>query len=735
MVREAAFEAVYQIADQWRNRCLLDDKSLLWPEEITWTVENIARSVALLSARREDERREAATFFRTRLIGEKPAVARLIADAVGIWQLSVGWMKPATRIGTVEAIASAVEEADEPDVETLRAAYSSGFLATDPSNHPTRRYQQLQTMLEFARRVHQGAVSLSDPQSCKNVLTEVAKGTVYGLDAPNLLLHLLFPDEFEAITLNSTKQKIIDRFSRFSDHATDPDEALLRIRAHLSYELGRTDWTYHDEDVRPLWDKPIAVETQYWKIAPGENGKQWGWFKDAGLIAVSWKGSPDLGTLGTDKSQFVEQLTNDPSMQKMGYNLGYAGDQLWMFSNEMRIGDIVVAYGSTRVHGWGVITGDYVHREGIENRFEHQRSVDWTSLESVSLDFLPPELQKKLTRTVTISRLTEKEFETIRDGGDSGSTPTLPELLHFSQSQIDEISQLIEAKRQLVFEGPPGSGKTYLADLLARHLTSNPLTGEHNEQIEIVQFHQSYGYEDFVQGIRPVTDEQGRLQYRVTPGIFLQLCERARANPEKTFVLIIDEINRGNLSRIFGELLMLLEYRDRRVRLPYSTGEQPSFLQIPPNLYLIGTMNSTDRSLAMIDYALRRRFYFYRLQPVVDGQASVLARWLERQPAFTPVERHSVLRYFIELNERISRQLTADFQVGHSYFMDPAINRPEMLERVWKHALRPLLEEYFHASRARRDEIESYAPTELRSAQGRDDAQPPFDPRDDDTEA
>ncbi len=138
---------------------------------------------------------------------------------------------------------------------------------------------------------------------------------------------------------------------------------------------------------------------------------------------------------------------------------------------------------------------------------------------------------------------------------------------------LDEIESLLLDKKQIIFEGPPGSGKTFLADLFARYFTENPLEGEHDERIEVVQFHQSYGYEDFVQGIRPVTDGEGRLQYRVMPGIFLQHCERARANPDKRFVLIIDEINRGNLSRIFGELLMLLEYRDKKVRLPYAAGD------------------------------------------------------------------------------------------------------------------------------------------------------------------
>ena len=146
-----------------------------------------------------------------------------------------------------------------------------------------------------------------------------------------------------------------------------------------------------------------------------------------------------------------------------------------------------------------------------------------------------------------------------------------------------------------------------------------------------MQFHQSYGYEDFVQGIRPVTDEHGQLQYHVLPGIFMRMCDLAARNPDQRFVLIIDEINRGNLSRIFGELLLLLEYRDKRVRLPYGAvdgKDDQAYLSIPRNLYLIGTMNSTDRSLALIDYALRRRFYFYRLLPVVDGHAPVLDRWL-----------------------------------------------------------------------------------------------------------
>ena len=155
--------------------------------------------------------------------------------------------------------------------------------------------------------------------------------------------------------------------------------------------------------------------------------------------------------------------------------------------------------------------------------------------------------------------------------------PTLEDLAaktYLDITELEEIESLLEEKQQLVFEGPPGSGKTFVAKLFARYFTGNSLDVAEppDERVELVQFHQAYGYEDFVQGIRPVTDEHGRLQYHVLPGIFMRLCDLAARNPKKRFVLVIDEINRGNLSRIFGELLLLLEYRNERVRL--HTGRQ-----------------------------------------------------------------------------------------------------------------------------------------------------------------
>jgi MoxR-like ATPase len=296
------------------------------------------------------------------------------------------------------------------------------------------------------------------------------------------------------------------------------------------------------------------------------------------------------------------------------------------------------------------------------------------------------------------------------DLSQSGSLDDLAAATFMDQRDLREIESLLLEKKQIVFEGPPGSGKTFLADKFARYFTGNPLDGIVDESVELVQFHQSYGYEDFVQGIRPLTTSDGSLQYRVQSGIFAGFCERAAANPLKRFVIVIDEINRGNISRIFGELLLLLEYRDKRVRLPYGIASDSSeaYMSIPFNVFIIGTMNSTDRSLALIDYALRRRFYFYRLLPVVDGRASVFSKWLAEQD-IEDVENRRLLTLFLQLNARIREHMSEDFQIGHSYFMIDGIGRAEQQARVWRHAVMPLLAEYFHNSRNSEEILDSFA--------------------------
>ncbi|MGH7172525.1 MAG: DUF2461 family protein [Gemmataceae bacterium] len=247
---------------------------------------------------------------------------------------------------------------------------------------------------------------------------------------------------------------------------------------------------------------------------------------------------------------------------------------------------------------------------------------------------------------------------------------------------IERARHLLELKRQLILQGVPGTGKTHVARHLARLLT-----GGRDERIRLVQFHPAYSYEEFVEGIkvRSVTvDGRSDVTYPVEEGLLCAFAEEASRRPAETHVLLIDEINRGNLPRIFGELLYLLEYREQSVCLPCSRRH----FRLPSNLYLLATMNAADRSVALIDQALRRRFSFLDMPP----DAAVLARWLHAHTPAVFAERVRML--FERLNARLCTDLGPQGQIGHSYFMVPDLDEAR-LRIIWQHHVRPQLEEHF----------------------------------------
>lgn len=253
----------------------------------------------------------------------------------------------------------------------------------------------------------------------------------------------------------------------------------------------------------------------------------------------------------------------------------------------------------------------------------------------------------------------------------------------FEEEALARWVQAVERKGQVIFYGPPGTGKTLLAQGVARHLV-----GGGDGFYELLQLHPAYQYEDFIQGLRPVLGEGGELSYEMKPGRFLTFCREAAAR-EDTCVLIIDEINRANLSRVFGELMYLLEYRERSIELA-GGGE----LRIPKNVRLLGTMNTADRSIAVVDHALRRRFAFIALQPDYD----VLRRYHERQKTGFDVER--LVTVLQRLNERIG---DANYEVGISFFLRRDL--AEQLPDVWRMEIEPYLEELFFD---RPEEVEAW---------------------------
>src|SRR5690606_25918879 len=196
-----------------------------------------------------------------------------------------------------------------------------------------------------------------------------------------------------------------------------------------------------------------------------------------------------------------------------------------------------------------------------------------------------------------------------------------------ARESLDEIVELLEDKGQVIFYGPPGTGKTYLARELAKALAPDPT------QRMLVQFHPSTSYEDFFEGYRPDVDPDGNLTYRLVRGPLGLIADRARENPLRRYVMVIDEINRANLPKVFGELLFLLEYREESVRSLYRPDEP---FELPKNLWFIGTMNTADRSIALVDAAMRRRYHFVPCFPNQGMMSDLHRRWLaaNEEPAW-----------------------------------------------------------------------------------------------------
>ena len=258
--------------------------------------------------------------------------------------------------------------------------------------------------------------------------------------------------------------------------------------------------------------------------------------------------------------------------------------------------------------------------------------------------------------------------------------------LFIPESQIDEILRMLEYKKNIILTGPPGVGKTFSAKKLVQ------LLGGTKSHIEMVQFHQSYSYEDFVQGFRP----QASGAFIIKDGIFVELCKLAIEHPNEDYYLIIDEINRGNLSKIFGELLLLIE-KDKRgksnaINLSYSNNIEEKFY-IPENVYIIGTMNTADRSLSMVDYALRRRFAFFNILPAFGSKK--MEDYLLNE-GFDKSQVEKIFSHFLNLNTFIKMELGDGFQIGHSYFSSSDFDDFDIWYKgIVQYEINPLLREYW----------------------------------------
>jgi hypothetical protein len=467
-------------------------------------------------------------------------------------------------------------------------------------------------------------------------------------------------------------QKVLEAHQKLRDLGQDFDLSLLDTDLFLHVISAEEEGK---EAVKRIVDPPPPEEDEhdYWQIAPGEKARLWDELYKNSIAAVGFS-RMDFDLSGKSEPEafnlFKEHYSDFTDMKtKINFR------QLWHFVN-LKPGDkIAINKGKSVLLGLGVVKSGYKFRPEREE-YKHTVDVDYYKV-SDGIQ-IPENLQGKFGKTIVPLKKSEFEnLEKLFPGPPVQKKYSLDDFVNdtgFLEKQIKQWHRILLRKKHIVFQGPPGTGKTFVAQRLARYLVSGT-----PELIETVQFHPAYAYEDFVQGIRPeVTD--GKLSYALMPGRFKEFCDRS-ANENAPCVMLIDEINRANLARVFGELMYLLEYRDQAI--PLSAGGKP--FKIPENVYIIGTMNTADRSIALVDHALRRRFSFIRLKPDYE----VLKAHLESKG----FSGEGLIRVLKEINQAID---DPNYEVGISFFMREDNKLKEHLPDIWVGEIEPYLEEFFY---------------------------------------
>jgi 5-methylcytosine-specific restriction protein B len=435
---------------------------------------------------------------------------------------------------------------------------------------------------------------------------------------------------------------------------------------------------------------------------------------DSGYCSLSAERLRTLAA-GVSRAEVTAAVEEDYADRPYNARRRYASE-FADFLSRMQVGDLVLTSEDDSFH-LGVVTGPPQFVASVENRANLTRTVDWRSGGSpLSLDDLPPGLVAEISPDLNLINLTEfaDELTALLPGGDAAKEAaeksraarafTLPDATAALAAELNmptdtawlqECVELLRERPQLIFYGPPGTGKTYIARALARHLAPR-------DNIKLVQFHPEYSYQDFFQGLRPVLgggsggDDSGHVRYDIVPGPLRKLVDAARDNPSEPYFLIIDEINRADLAKVFGELYFLLEYRDEAIDLMYAAPNDKPF-SLPRNVHIIGTMNTVDRSIGLLDTAMRRRFAFVELHPDREPVNTVLTNWLA---AHDLSARPALL--LTALNEQLEDR---DLRIGPSYLLRKELyldadGKPweadrvdANLSRVWRTAILPLLEE------------------------------------------
>ncbi len=773
MVRYPSKEAkrVYAAAQRFVAAALKDDDSLFTPGRAVWSAATLDDLHERFVEHPDTSSDKFEVKFERQLRGAPDLTIQLAAELTYVHLLitrSMGGDRKRELLGTILSWMSDPVQIPAP----LDEALDDGFVSTGMA-FLTRRPNQLWFLIAFMRRwkslpAQERESCLDDPWKFKDVVLAAAqKGSASQEDA---LLHLVFPDTFEAIVLREAKSRIAEHFKEYvRSSTTDLDRQLLEIRQGLTPEYG-ADFQFWQPELATRWqkdtshwgrfvqwarrfydpDKIDALERNYklecaaqvraaidavlageanWpeKMRRAFGGKNnitshymharfLGWCEQETAAALN-----ALQLLFSEGRHLAERIrafsralpkevvsgqgsrVNLISYLLMGVDpTEYPPYQATPYKKAMKLvgfpGSSPTSPEET-VYAWALqFLDDFIVQAaalGLElrDRLDAQ-SLVWILTRMYRIDELSPEeraaflefMQEEDPADATEPVVAEPEGqETEEEPHDT--LEALAARLFMPSSCLEEMRRLLLAKKQIVFYGPPGTGKTYVALQLAEHLARS------SNAVTVVQFHPSYAYEDFVEGYRPHMFDTGP-GFQLRDGPLKQIAEQASAAPADLHVLVIDEINRGNIAKIFGELYFLLEYRRHEIKLQYSG----KLFSLPDNLLVIGTMNTADRSIALVDLALRRRFFFYPFFPDRPPVHGVLERWLSRHKP----ELAWVARVVDRLNKRLDDR---DVAVGPSYFMRADLDE-EWVRLIWQHSILPYVAEQLDGQPDRLEEFD-----------------------------
>ena len=640
----------------------------------------------------------------------------------------------------------------------LDAAFNVGLI-TPGIAFAAKKWKQLQYLAEFVvwwRSLKESIrlEALADPWAFK----EVTLGVSVPAAQPQqmALLHLVHPDSFEAIISKKVKQEIADEFRREVDQPhKDVDRLLLQIREKLSADYGssfhfyspylKSQWSgekssawdyvkfwvdrFHNaglEEVR-VWN--LDVITQLAASRQQALSKEEGWldglmpglrkatkmvdfhvaadFREwcqqepaAAQEALSdfWTSDADAATrIDRFDAVFPDQNKRGPASRLSLMSLFLATEEAGQYPpyKHRSVTKLMqkvgypqysrdLSLGQSYTHALDFL--DLMIKQAIPFHLTDRldaRSACWCIVESSEKPASWSEQQ--WARLQSYRKVTPSPEGQRR----SGDLQQVADDLLLNVEFLDDVRRLIEDKKQIIFYGPPGTGKTYIALRLAKALAGS------EEAVRLIQFHPSYSYEDFVEGYRPRQLPNGQPGFELVDGSLRKMAKIAEANPSVIHYLIIDEVNRGNIAKVFGELYFLLEYRTENALLQYSGLP----FRIPENLRIIGTMNTADRSIALLDAALRRRFHFVLLSPHHPPVKGLLKRWLKRNAPD--------MVWVAEVVDRVNKDLDAHMAIGPSHFLRKDLSQ-EDVELIWRHSILPYLEENFFGepNRVREYELE-----------------------------